>query len=787
MSVRPRLRPHLFASILLLVLGCGTPEAPPPAPLKPVVEAGRTVSLRPGSVFRFVDHFSGSDAARKLPRTSDGTARMTLNDARMPVLPVPTPYVIKQTLRLPSGGTLRTAFGLARESWNKRGGGARFTVRLRRDGETSTILSEQVTRWVSEDDRHWLPVNLDIPSSEGEVEIELSTELVGAPPDASHEDVTGSYAVWVNPIVFAHAEKPLPNILVVVIDALRADHLGCYGYPPPTSPFLDSFAAQSLLFEDANSQATWTLPSIWSLLSSSYPLVYGARVPKISQPGRPEPSFTLQPVAMPVSLQSSLQSTGYETMASVAGGFLNASLGFDADFDWYWCPDVSRPLPQQLTILRDRLASRPPAPFFAVLHTMEVHDYFKAESHCLEYFDRGYLGPLTDPARLRDAYGGRRDGFSSEGYQYLVDLYDGAIRHNDRYLGLFLRWLFNQPWGDNTVVVVTADHGEGFGDHDVMGHGGAPYCEVVHVPLLLRLPESRFGGRRVGAPVALIDIMPTLLELAEAPVPAGLSGRSLLPLATGAEGDSPPIFSESWGGAVMARDEDWWYVTHPGKLEELFNIARDRDQTRSMARSHPRQLDHMRQVLADLVAEGARGYRLVVTGARSEPISIQLRSDRPLPYLSVPTLRQHDVFSVQRETVSGRSGPGGDGRPPTASQLAEITLAPGEAPHVILFDRCDAKHTVSITARVGSGPSSPSLFRLGETGQAPDTLPLVVGPALDPVLACQAPPAITAPDQPEIWLWIPESARRVGTPYALDPEDLPEALKSNLRTLGYLR
>ena len=237
----------------------------------------------------------------------------------------------------------------------------------------------------------------------------------------------------------------------------------------------------------------------------------------------------------------------------------------------------------------------------------------------------------------------------------------------------------------------------------------------------------------------------------------------------------------------MARDEDWWYVTHPGKLEELFNIARDPDQTRSLARSHPRQLDHMRQVLADLCAEAARGYRLVVTGARSASMSIQLRSDRPIPYLTVPTLRQHDVLSVHRERESRRSAAGGDGRALTSSQFAEITLAPGEAPHVILFDRCDAEHTVSVTARVGSGPSSPSLFRLGETGQVPDRLPLVVGPAVDPVLACQAPPAITAPDQPEIWLWIPESARRGGTPYALDPEDLPEALKSNLRTLGYLR
>ena len=787
MSVRPRLRPHLFASILLLVLGCGRPEAPPPAPLKPVVETGSTVALRPGSAFRFVEHFSGSDAATQLPIASDGAARLTLNDTRTPVLPVPAPYVIKQTLRLPSGGTLRTAFGLLQESWNKRGGGARFTVRLLCDGETSTLLSEQVTRWVSEDDPQWSPVNLDIPPSEGEVEIELSTELIGTPPDASHEHVPGSYAVWVNPVVYAHAEKLLPNILVVVVDDLRADHLGCYGYPRPTSPFLDALAAQSLLFEDASSQATWTLPSIWSLLSSSYPLVNGARVSQPAEPGQSEPSFTLQPVSMPVSLQSSFRSMGYETIASVGGGFLNASIGFDADFDWYWCPDVTLPLARQLTIFRDRLASRSPAPFLAVLHTLEVHDFFRGDSHCLEFFDSGYLGPLTDPARLRQAYGGRREGLSSEGYQYLTDLYDGAIRHNDRYLGLLLRWMFDQPWGDNTVVVVTADHGDGFGDHGVMGHGGAPYREVVHVPLLVRLPGNRFGGQRVGAPVALVDVMPTLLELAQAPVPAGLSGRSLLPLAAGAEGASPPIFAESWGGAVMARDEDWWYVTHPGKLEELFNIARDRDQTRSMARSHPRQLDHMRQVLADLVAEAARGYRLVVTGARSEPMIIQLRSDRALPYLSVPTLRQHDVLSVHRETVSRGSGPGGDGRAATASQLAEITLAPGDAPHVILFDRCDAKHKVSVTARVGSGPSSPSLFRLGETGQVPDKLPLIVGPALDPVLACQAPPAITARDQPEIWLWIPESARWGGTPYALDTEDLPEALKSNLRDLGYLR
>ncbi len=320
MTVRPRLRPHLLASILLLVLGCGRPETPPPAPLKPVVEEGAVVELSAGQAFHFVDHFHGGEAPSNLVRSSDGSLRIRLSGADQPVIPAPAPYVLRQKLRLPEGGTLQTAFGLARESGDKKGDGVRFVIRLRKSDRVETLFVSEVRRWEGEGSPNWTPVTVDIPPSEGEKgEIELATEVVGAGGDGPPTELVASYALWVNPRIFAPVSEGQPNIVVVIIDALRADHLGCYGYSRQTSPFLDHLAANGIVFENAQSQATGTLPSMRSLLTSSHRFINGYRAGGTSSTSETD-SLVLLGASMPVSLQGQLRAAGYETMACVGGG-----------------------------------------------------------------------------------------------------------------------------------------------------------------------------------------------------------------------------------------------------------------------------------------------------------------------------------------------------------------------------------------------------------------------------------------------------------------------------------
>ncbi|NIR01581.1 MAG: sulfatase-like hydrolase/transferase, partial [Gemmatimonadales bacterium] len=254
----------------------------------------------------------------------------------------------------------------------------------------------------------------------------------------------------------------------------------------------------------------------------------------------------------------------------------------------------------QLAVVRHHLEEAPQTPFFLLLHTYEVHNYFQGKAHCLERFDEGYLGPLTDPRRLAEAaLHGSPDLLSAADLRFLRDLYDGEIRHTDRYLGLFFEWLLEQPWGKNTIVIVTADHGEALGGHGTISHGGTPYQEVARVPLLIRLPDGRWAGRRVAQPVALVDLLPTVLELAGVGVPQGPVGRSLLPALHGEHTpNSSPIFCEGRGAAVLVRQGRWCYVGWRGeRSEELYDIVRDPGQSQNIAAPRPEQVREMRRLL----------------------------------------------------------------------------------------------------------------------------------------------------------------------------------------------
>jgi len=783
------------AICVLAAVGCGrreiAPAESPPPPSRAATESGPLVEMAPGEVFHFVGHFKGGEAPAGVAREAGGRCRLTLGEGEQPVLCVPAPYVIRQKVRLRKGVVLRTAFGLAPESWNKKGAGVRFCVRVRRSDGSVELLSEELKRWRGPDTPNWSAVTIELPgAAEEEVEIELATERVGELRAGAAEDLVWAYGVWVNPRLISPSQDRRPNIVLVLVDALRADHLGCYGYERTTSPFLDRLASEGVLFEDASSQATWTLPSTLSLLTSSYPFSRGGRVGRVlsrGEEGSAEGPLVVVPAVMPVSLQEELQRRGYTTLACVGGGFLSPALGFDAGFDWYRYPEEYRPtLADQLSVLKRQLAAAPQTPFFLFLHTHEVHNYFQGWSHCLERFDRGYLGPLTDPRRLAEAVLHREpDELSSEDLQYVRDLYDGEVLHTDRYLGLFFEWLLAQPWGRDTVIVLTADHAEALGDHGAMSHGRVPYQAVARVPLILRFPDGRWRGRRVAEPVALVDVMPTLLEAAGAAAPRGLVGRSLLPvLRSRGEGGGSSIFCESWGEAMLAREGDWSYVAWRGKgEEELYNLASDPGQAKNLAAAAPEQLRRMRRVLARLAMRAARGYRLVAAGRRPEALTVELECDGPIAYLDVPTLQKGDGLSVS--TLAGERAEGVQEPAAARGQRAVITLSAGDDPQVILFESDDPNAIIAVSARMGGKPGEVTRVHLGGEGGSPDRLPVSIGPGSRVLLRADEPPVPQAVQTWGLWIWLPATA--VQSRPSVGAGDLPEALLEQLRALGYLR
>lgn len=740
---RPRRRGLLLLLLLPLVAGCGRHR------LAVAVEQGTPVTLSPGQAYHFADHFRGAALSSGLDPDVDGRARVTLGGAHEPVLCAAAPSRFRQRLTVPAGAQFRTAFGLGPGS----AGRARFAVTVRQRKKASVIVSGEADRWGGGRTANWTPVTVPLPA--GEIEMELA---VAAPrPSAGPSQPVSP--LWVDPTVFAPSAEARPSIVLVVLDALRADHLGCYGYGRDTTPSLDRLASRSAVFTDVTSQATWTYASLRGLLSSTHQFL-----------GEQHEAILSKPVPMPASLPGTLRAAGYDTLACVGGGYLDPQFGFDTGFDWYWSPPTATPmLPDQLAVVKERLARSTQAPFFLFLHTFETHHYREGWGHGLSRFDHGYRGRLTDRKVLREAVRPYAPRPPADELQYLQDLYDGEIRHTDEHLRRFLDWLRAQPWGKNTIVVITADHGESFGEHGVVSHGGAPYREVARVPLIISLPGDRPRGRKISQPVSLLDLAPTLLALAGSAAPREMLGRSLVPLMEGRPRREGPIFC---GGraTTMVREGKLWYVSWQGaRPEELFDVERDPEQRRSIARSSPREVEQMRTALAGLAAQGERGYRLVVTGKWAATLVVELRSSTGFAYLEAPTRREKHAVEVHRES-------GG-------AERARVILTPDGAPHVVLFEPVGADAAVSVTARVGRTPLRAAQFHLGERGTSPEQLPLTLHPGDRRLAAPDGGPRLPEDGSGEIWLWAPPR------PPAAAPaprSELSEGVRKQLKSLGYM-
>ena len=331
---------------------------------------------------------------------------------------------------------------------------------------------------------------------------------------------------------------PPPSVLLISIDTLRADHLSSYGYHRPTTPVLDSLAAEGVRFSGAFSASSWTLPSHMSMLTSRYPQGHGAE----------RENQALNPGVL--TLAQVLSGSGVRTGAVVSWFYVSARYGFDRGFD-----DFVELLPasEDLGAYRkaedvvDRaiewLGGQSKArPFFLFVHLFDPHmDYSPPPPHdatfpggsggnvegtyaSLQPYIKG-LHP--DPQRIAPA---DRDA--------VVALYDGEIHYADAQVGRLLQALSDLSLDRDTMIIVTSDHGEEFDDHGSMeGHQWTLYDEVLHVPLIIRAPAGP-RGEVVDTLVETLDIAPTILEYLELPPPPEFQGHSLWPLMSGESGDA---------------------------------------------------------------------------------------------------------------------------------------------------------------------------------------------------------------------------------------------------------
>jgi arylsulfatase A-like enzyme len=396
-------------------------------------------------------------------------------------------------------------------------------------------------------------------------------------------------------------KKPAgPNIVLIVIDCLRADHVGCYGYQRPTTPTIDLLAAKGRRFKSAYSNAPWTKPSIATLFSSIYPSVHN-----VNNIGSVMPDKIL-------TMAEILKDKGYETFFFNGGnGFIRKEFKFDQGFDTY----IYRPHKSSNAedVTRDFLQNMPGlnnARFFAYLHYMDAH---------LPYTQNSYNYFFTDNRDARFAPGSRNSIFlntkalraltfnreiSGPERNLLVSHYDGQIRYVDENIKKVLEGLKEYGFLKETVIIITSDHGEEFWEHKNVEHGHTLYNELLQVPLIIC--GAGIKPSVITAPVALIDLLPTVMEAAGIEADnADCQGRSLL-----RQGDwekaipEIPVFASGtlYGNEKYCLIKDSKKIilnteTNKGKSDfpgyrsrarlELYDLQEDAPESRNMADTLP--------------------------------------------------------------------------------------------------------------------------------------------------------------------------------------------------------
>ena len=320
-----------------------------------------------------------------------------------------------------------------------------------------------------------------------------------------------------------------PDIVLVSIDTLRADHLGCYGEKLPTSPNLDALSADSVLFRDVEAQAPSTLASHASLFTSELPAHHGASFARLQ--ALPASAVTLAEV---------LAGAGYRTVGLTAGGQLDPLFGIGQGFETYRAKaERHKPGAFSRTVAAGLAAldAADRRPLFLFLHTYETHHPYTPAPGILHRLDPGYHGAVGDGVTVAflEQVNSGKIRLDAADVRHVERAYAAEIVSADRGIGRLIEGLRSRHRYRDTLIVVTSDHGEEFDEHGTLGwHSHTLYEELLRVPLIVHLPGGEAAGSEVTLPVRSIDIAPTVLELAGIPPPETFDGRSLLPLVRGA-------------------------------------------------------------------------------------------------------------------------------------------------------------------------------------------------------------------------------------------------------------
>ncbi len=503
------------------------------------------LSCKNPAVIEFIFEKNKSDAR---PVKLGREYRMALN--------CPVPGKLTVDAKIPPAATLRFGYGLAYRPKQKKPVPVVFSVLLKVGNQEHMIFERVFDEYGT-----WKEAEVPLDSqSLKQVKLGKSKLIFETEVDSSkNKDMPNNlHAFFADPILI-DSNRPLkkrPNIILVSIDTLRADHLHCYGYyRKDISPFIDSLAEKGILFDQTISQCPWTTPSHASIFTGLYPSSHGVNQTiflLVRARSNREIDITYQGLDPNIpTIASRFRKKNYITQAFCGGGTVSGDIGFAHSHSGYAEIDFAK---EGTELVKKWIDKHKDLPFYLFLHTFRVHAPYTDLHYAHEVLNAEQTDSLQDffknadkvladqPKKLKQLGVLRK--------QVTEALYDGGIHETDKKLEEIVVYLEEIGLLDSTIIMLTSDHGEEFGEHDPNNiydsHGKTLYDEVIRVPLILYIPKSEYSGCRIKSQVRLIDLFPTLCDLANIKYhKPDLQGRSLIPLIQGKENQSRDAFSEA--------------------------------------------------------------------------------------------------------------------------------------------------------------------------------------------------------------------------------------------------
>ena len=496
-------------------------------------------------------------------------------DAARDALRIAAPGQWSWHLEVPESGTLVLAHAA-------KGDGVQVSVSATpEDGPWANLKSfESVAAWGRE--------RIDLSGLAGKI-VRLDITVRGG------EALLLSEARVATPKVELGAMPQARHAIVLCIDTMRASKLKAYNRRTRVrTPAFDGVAAAGTVFDRAQSPENWTKPSVASILTSTFPATHGA---KDDASRLPQSLDTLGEI---------YQKAGFKTSSFIANGYVSRAFGFDQGWDHYTNYIREQRNTNASNVFKEASdwieAHHDDDRMFVYIQTIDPHVPYDPPDEILRTYDArtDYTGQvqnrrthlLLEDAKKRPP----RVTFDESDVRRLEALYDGEVTYHDQELAKFLAKLEELGIEDETIFVVTSDHGEEFNDHGSWGHGHSIFQELIHVPLVVRWPGVTEAGSRVPQVVSTMDIGPTILEATGVTVPASFEGRSLMGFLRGAPPPGPYVaFSDFQENRRVVRAHDWKLVLRSSLTYVLFDLAADpREQNERNGRQDPIAMRYLR-------------------------------------------------------------------------------------------------------------------------------------------------------------------------------------------------